>query len=224
MSRPCLALFDCDGTLVDSQYAIIGAMADAFRSEGLEAPAAARVRRVVGLSLVDAVARLLPEGEPRLHHLLSERYKEAFQRQRLAGQHREPLYPGLREVLEVLDADGVLLGVATGKSMRGLMGVLEHHDLTRFFVTLQTADVGPGKPDPAMVFRAVAESGAAVADTVMIGDTVFDIEMARRAGASAVGVAWGYHDTEELRAAGAAHIANTGPEVTAAVRNLLHRP
>ena len=216
-----LALFDCDGTLVDSQNAIVAAMTDAWHREGLGEPDPGRVRRIVGLSLNEAMARLRPDDGPALHAALAEHYKRAFQRQRQAGQFREPLYPGLLEVLETLKRAGVLMGVATGKSMRGLMAVLEHHDLSRFFVTLQTADVGPGKPDPDMVHRALAESGASAADTVMIGDTVFDIEMGRRAGVRTIGVTWGYHEAPELRATGAERVVDHAGHLAAAVLELL---
>ncbi len=219
-----LALFDCDGTLIDSQAAIISAMTAAWRGEGLDVPEPTRVRRVVGLSLVEAVARLLPEGCGAQHLRLAEAYKQAFQRERLAEAHREPLYPGLRSVLETLEREGILMGVATGKSMRGLTATLARHDLADFFVTLQTADIGPGKPDPAMVHRALAESGVLAADTVMIGDTVFDIEMGCRAGVATIGVAWGYHDIEELRAAGADRIIHAADELIPAILALLGTP
>ncbi len=218
-----LALFDCDGTLIDSQHAIVSAMAAAWACEGLTAPDPLRVRRVVGLSLVEAVARLRPEGDPVQHARLAEHYKRAFQRERLAGVHLEPLFPGLRQTLEALEREGVLMGVATGKSMRGLTATLARHDLARFFVTLQTADIGPGKPDPAMVRRALAESGVTAADTVMIGDTVFDIEMARRAGVGALGVTWGYHEEAELQAAGAHRIVRTGDALASAILEQLFR-
>jgi phosphoglycolate phosphatase len=221
MTRLRLALFDCDGTLVDSQHAIVAAMADAFHNEGLAAPEPASVRQVVGLSLVEAVARLSPGAEPAVHERLSERYKQAFHRQRSAGLHPEPLYPGLRAALDTLGREGVVLGVATGKSRRGLDAVLNHHGLTGRFATLQTADTGPGKPDPDMVFRALAESGAEAADTVMIGDTVYDIEMARRAGVGALGVSWGYHEVDWLRRAGAHRVVDAGDELAAAVLELL---
>ncbi len=216
-----LCLFDCDGTLIDSQHAIVSAMAAAWRREGLAAPEPHRVRRVVGLSLLEAVARLLPEGDPALHHGLAEHYKEAFAIERRAGLHGEPVFPGVREVLEELERAGVLMGVATGKSMRGLAAVLERHDLGRFFVTLQTADFGPGKPDPDMIFRALAEAGGEAGTTVMIGDTVYDIEMALRAGAGAIGVSWGYHEPEELLAAGAHAVVDSAEELLAAIRMLL---
>ncbi len=216
-----LVLFDCDGTLIDSQHAIISAMAEAWRREGLEEPDSHRVRRVVGLSLVEAVARLLPEGDQDQHIRLSEHYKDAFAIERRAGLHGEPVFPGIREVLEALEREGVPMGVATGKSMRGLAAVLERHDLGRFFVTLQTADFGPGKPDPDMIFRALSEAGGEPAGTVMVGDTVYDIEMARRAGAGAIGVSWGYHEPEELLAAGAHQVVDTAGALLLAILDLL---
>ncbi|MEI8395808.1 MAG: HAD-IA family hydrolase [Rhodospirillaceae bacterium] len=215
--RARLALFDCDGTLVDSQHAIVSAMTAAWTDEGLAQPDPVKVRHVVGLSLVEAVARLLPEGEPAFHERLTDRYKRAFQRNRLASRFEEPLYPGMRELLFGLHERGVLLGVATGKSMRGLMAVLERHGLTGLFITLQTADFGPGKPDPAMLLRALNEAGADAADTVMIGDTVFDMEMACRGGVGAIGVGWGYHGVEELKRSGARRVVWTAQELEAEI-------
>ncbi len=212
-----LVLFDCDGTLIDSQHAIVSAMIEAWRREGLVGPDSHCVRRVVGLSLVEAVERLLPEAEAGLHLRLSEHYKDAFAIERRAGLHGEPVFPGIREVLERLEREGVSMGVATGKSMRGLATVLERHDLGRFFVTLQTADYGPGKPDPDMIFRALAEAGGEPASTVMVGDTVYDIEMARRAGVAAIGVSWGYHEPEELLAAGADQVVDSADALLLAI-------
>ena len=216
-----LALFDCDGTLIDSQHAIVSAMTEAWRREGLVEPEPQRVRRVVGLSLVEAVARLLPEGDPALHQVLAEHYKDAFLLERRGGLHAEPMFPGVRAVLEELERAGVLMGVATGKSMRGLAAVLERHELGRFFVTLQTADFGPGKPDPDMIFRALDEAGGEPATTVMIGDTVYDIEMAVRAGAKPIGVSWGYHEPDELLAAGAGIVVDTAEALLPAIMAVL---
>lgn len=205
-----LAVFDCDGTLVDSQHAIVACMGSAFASEGLMAPTIADVRRIIGLPLADCMARLLP-GEPARHDRLVEAYKDAFFKQRQAADHHEPLFEGALTALAAVETAGWLLGVATGKSKRGLVAVLERHGLADRFITLQCGDMGPGKPDPAMLERAMAETGATPADTVMIGDTTFDMVMARRAGVRALGVEWGYHDPDELRAAGAeATIASFG--------------
>ena len=204
-----LALFDCDGTLVDSQAAICRAMDECFGTHGLTPPDRAATRRIVGLSLPHAMRALIPDGEAGLHHALAESYKSAFQRHRAEGLVEEPLFEGLAEAIDALEADGWLLGVATGKSDRGLRLCLERHGLHARFVTLQTADRHPSKPDPAMLHAAIAEAGATAESTVMIGDTSFDMLMARAGGAHALGVGWGYHDAEELREAGAAEVVET---------------
>jgi phosphoglycolate phosphatase len=199
-----LAVFDCDGTLVDSQANICRAMELAFDSARLVPPDRAAIRRIVGLSLVEAVARLAPEVDPGLHAAVADDYKRHFRAMRTGGGLAdEPLFDGVAEALDRLAADGWLLGVATGKSDRGLALILEHHGLTDRFVTLQTGDRHPSKPHPSMLQLAMAEAGAAPQDTVMIGDTSFDIAMAAAAGVHPIGVAWGYHTVAELRAAGA---------------------
>ena len=203
-----LAVFDCDGTLVDSQANICRAMEASFASAKLEPPARADIRRIVGLSLVPAIAMLLPEGDAALHEAMAEEYKRAFFAMRANGAlDPEPLFEGIAEAIDALDAAGWLLGVATGKSDRGLRLLLQHHGLYDRFVTLQTADRHPSKPHPSMLQLAIAEAGASPATTAMIGDTSFDMAMARAAGAHAVGVAWGYHTSHELEAAGAGHVA-----------------
>jgi len=198
-----LAVFDCDGTLVDSQAGILSAMAAACAAEDLPAPDASAVRAVIGLPLAECVARLLPGEEEGRCRRVVDAYRAAFRGMREAGDHHEPLYPGTREALDALDGAGYLLGIATGKAMRGLSAVLERHNLAGRFVTLQTADRGPGKPHPDMLLRAMAETGAEPRHTIMIGDTTFDMLMARYARTAAIGVGWGYHAVEDLRGAGA---------------------
>lgn len=216
-----LVIFDCDGTLVDSQHSIVAAMTAAWRGIGLADPDPAAVRRVVGLSLVDAIAALLPEASCERHLALAEDYKHAFLMQRQAGTTHEPLFPGIRETLHALDRAGILMGIATGKSHRGLTSTLATHDLAGLFVTLQTADHAPGKPDPGMVEQALAESGAERERTLVVGDTVYDVEMARRAGVPAIGVAWGYHSPRELAAAGARCVVRDADELTPVILDLL---
>ncbi len=202
-----LAVFDCDGTLIDSQISICLAMEGAFARSGIAAPPRASIRRIVGLSLVEAVAELLPEVDGALHARVAADYKQAFWDLRADGLIDEPLFDGIADLLTQLAEEGWLLGVATGKSDRGLALALVHHGLTDCFVTLQTADRHPSKPHPSMVMTAMADAGAGPADTVVIGDTSFDIAMALNAGTRAVGVAWGYHDTTDLVRAGAHAIA-----------------
>ena len=208
-----LVVFDCDGTLVDSQANICLAMEDCFTRAHLEPPDRHAVRRVVGLNLVQAMAALRPDAAPDQHERLAEDYKSAFHRLRGAGLVEEPLYAGIADVVARLDADGWLLGVATGKSDRGLRLCLDVHGLAHHFVTLQTADRHPSKPHPAMLEAAIAEAGSSAAATWMIGDTVYDIEMARAVGARAIGVDWGYHEPEELLAAGAERVISSALEL-----------
>ena len=206
MPQTRLAVFDCDGTLVDSQHNIVAAMSAARHVHGLTPLPASSVRRVVGLPLLEAIASLHPQDPHEIHQSLTEHFKEAFNSQRHQPDHREPLYPGTIEALDAMEAAGYLLAVATGKSRRGLLATLVEHGLEGRFISLKTADDGPGKPHPHMLEEAMAEAGAGPASTVMIGDTVFDIEMACNAKVRSIGVSWGYHDPDELRAAGAAGV------------------
>lgn len=208
-----LIVFDCDGTLVDSQATIVACMQAGFIAEGMMPPPADAVRRIVGLSLVEAVLVLLPEPDPVLAARLAETYKAAFLDHRRRPDFHEPLFPGTRELLDTLLSREVLMGVATGKAMRGLRAVLDQHGLERYFVTLQTADRHPSKPHPAMVLVAMEETGAAPEETMLVGDTSFDMAMARAAGVMPVGVSWGNHPAEELQAAGAVQVLDRFEEL-----------
>ncbi|MBX9898062.1 MAG: HAD-IA family hydrolase [Qipengyuania sp.] len=208
-----LVVFDCDGTLVDSQAAICRAMDAAFAAAGLPAPDRAAVRRIVGLSLPQALLELAPDApEDRRRHAL-EAYKASFRAARSEGTLEQPLYPGMAGLLGRLHTAGRALGVATGMSERGLRACLARHDIRALFTTLQTADRHPSKPHPAMLEAALFEADAAPGEAVLVGDTVFDVAMAHAAGVRAIGVAWGYHEPGELLAAGAAGIARSAEEL-----------
>ncbi len=216
-----LVVFDWDGTLVDSQRSIVQSMARAFEAEGFDAPAPEAVRRVVGLRLEMAAAQLLPDpADLDTAERVAESYRNAFQALRARGDVDEPLFPGARETLERLDQPQVSLGIATGKGRRGLLSSLERHGLSEFFVTLQTADDGPGKPHPEILNRAMAEVGTERDETVLIGDTTYDMEMAANAGVRAIGVGWGYHPADELRGSGAARVIESFSELPASLVNL----
>jgi len=213
-----LVLFDCDGTLVDSQNMIVEAMGRAFDLRGEARPARADILSIVGLSLEHAIARLT--GTPVNERVLAlvDAYKASFHTLRADPAYHEPLYPGARAAIEQLaEMDDVLLGVATGKSQRGLRAVLELHGIERHFATLQTAEDAPSKPHPEMIYRAQRETGADKRDTVVIGDTTFDMEMAKNANSHAIGVSWGYHSREYLAAAGAVRILNDFSELVPAL-------
>lgn len=214
-----LAVFDCDGTLVDSQHAIVAAVHAAWQLAGRDdLPARDAILRIVGLELVESIAQLLPQEPAEVHRQIAEGYKEAWHAGYLAGDEPDaPLYPGTLEALGALEDAGWLLGIATGKGRRGLDATLKDHALEGRFVTLQTADVAAGKPSPDMLHRAMAETGAAPEETVMIGDTTYDMLMAGNAGVAAIGVGWGYHPPEELHAAGAAAVLGAYDELPAAM-------
>jgi phosphoglycolate phosphatase len=213
-----LAIFDCDGTLVDSGATIYAALAETFRQNNIELPPPEVSRRVIGLSLIEAMAELLPDAAAEQHLRLAEDYKRAFWRLRADGKVEEPLFDGVLELLDRLEDDGWLLAVATGKSDRGLKHCLEQHNIHARFVSLQTADRHPSKPHPSMVQQAIADAEAAPSATVVIGDTSFDMGMAVAAGATPIGAGWGYHDAEELIEAGAVAVAERPLDVLDLVR------
>ncbi len=219
-------MFDFDGTLVDSQWAITRVMAEAFTGAGLPEPESAQVRRVIGLRLEAVIARLLPDGvgtEDPLTARLAADYREAFFRLHKRADFHEPLMAGARRALESLEHPQVLLGIATGKGRRALTTSLERHGLSRYFVTLKTADDGPGKPHPQILLDAMAEFGVAPEDTLVVGDTTFDMEMAVNAGARALGVSWGYHAPRDLLAVGAERVLDDFADMTLALAGLEDR-
>ncbi|HEY8603952.1 HAD-IA family hydrolase [Tsuneonella suprasediminis] len=208
-----LAVFDCDGTLVDGQAAVCDAMDAAFAVAGLTLPDRNRVRRIVGLSLPQAVRVLAPDAEAGRQAAAVDAYKASFRATREQGRLEEPLFEGITPLLHALRDNGWQLAVATGKSDRGLTACLAAHGIADLFVSLQTADRHPSKPHPAMLEAALFEAATQPGDAVMIGDTTFDIDMARAAGVRAIGVAWGYHAPSELIAAGAEAVAATCAEL-----------
>ncbi len=208
-----LAIFDCDGTLVDSGATIQAALCETFAQHDLDLPSPRECRRVIGLSLQEAMVRLLPDAGPELHLQLVEDYKRVFMGMRMGGRVEHPLFEGVLELLDSLEGGGWLLAVATGNSDRGLKHCLERHDIHTRFVSLQTADRHPSKPHPSMVLQAIADAGAAPETTIVVGDTSFDMAMAVSAGASGIGAGWGYHEAEELIDAGAIAVAADPLEV-----------
>lgn len=205
-----LAIFDCDGTLVDSGGTIHRALRSTFDSHGIECPPRAVTKKVIGLSLDEAFALLVPDGD---HPALSRTYKDAFFAMRSQGVVEEPLFDGIADALENFRSAGWTLGVATGKSRRGLDHCLAAHGIADRFLTLQTADNHPSKPHPSMVLAAIAEAASAPSRTVFIGDTAWDMGSARAAACGAIGAGWGYHDESELRDAGAHDVAQDPAEL-----------
>lgn len=217
-----LIMFDMDGTLIDTQALISEHMGAAFSSLGLPPPTAAEVRRIIGLSLPVAVGRLANTEDVDLIEGLVGQYRSLYKAALAHDIDREPLYAGARDALERLKlAPDTILGVATGKGLSGVTRILGNHGIAGHFVTLQTPDHNPSKPHPGMLLRAMAETGAEPASTVMVGDTTYDIELARAAGCRAIAVSWGYHEPQALLAAGAGALIHDFSELDAAISRVL---
>lgn len=213
-----LVIFDVDGTLVDSQAIIVGAMNAAFAYAGEAMPTREEILSIIGLSLPVAVEAMRPGIGAGQRDRVVEGYRNAY----FAGGQPQaaPLYAGARDCLDALAGrDDILLGIATGKGWRGLNAMLDHHGIRRGFVTLQCAEDHPSKPDPAMLFAALAEAGVGVSDAVMIGDTTFDMDMARAAGMAGFGVSWGYHPTDALVRSGAVSVSRDFAELHRAIED-----
>lgn len=212
-----LAVWDVDGTLVDSRAVIHEACCEAFAGLGLGEPTYDEVRQVVGLGLAEALSHLSPAlGGDDLARLV-DLYKGAFQKRHAAPGYVEPLYEGARESLLRLKSEGWRLAMATGKSRRGVDSVMRMHGWEEVFDSTHCDDDGPGKPHPAMLRAAMAACGVRTDRTVMIGDTAHDMRMARAAGVRAQGVAWGFHTPDEVLAAGADHLARSFAELDEAL-------
>lgn len=195
--KPHLILFDCDGTLTDSHGAIVNAMQQAFISCGLEAPVDKAVSQVIGLSLQSAIETLAPVDSA------IESIAEFYRQHYLVAEETLALYPGVVETLESLKQRGYWMGVVTGKSKRGLLRVLEQFGLQDYFYALRTADCCPSKPHPAMALECMQELGAEAVNTTLVGDALFDMQMAAAAQVRALGVSFGVESAEALYAAGA---------------------
>ncbi len=203
MSAPRLVIFDLDGTLIDTVALVVEAVTNAFVSVGREVPDEKAIRSISGLGLFEGVRRIAPDADEMLVTELGNLYRREYLAAASASM-REALFPGALDMLKALDArNDTLLAVATGKPLVGTKRVLKAHDLLSLFTSLQTPDTNMSKPNPEMIFTAMSAVGAEFSQTVMIGDTNHDMEMAVAAGVKSVGVSWGYHPVEELKVAGA---------------------
>ena len=218
-----LVLFDVDGTLVDSQNIIVAAQRMAFASYDLEPPSRELSLSIVGLSLVQAFTVLAgPKGPA---EGLAEAYREAFATLRQDPAYAEPLFPGAGDCLDRLSGRGdVLLRIATGKSRRGVSHLLERHGWDKIFATIKTADDASSKPHPGMILQALDELGVAPHDAAMIGDSSYDMAMARAAGITAIGGSWGFQPVAALVEAGAHCIVHSYAELEPVLSDFLNQP
>ncbi|WP_338065346.1 HAD-IA family hydrolase [Thiospirillum jenense] len=195
MMKPELIIFDWDGTLMDSAARIVACMTLAFQDVAQPPPTPAAIRDVIGLGLEEAMLVLWPTADPELRTQVAEHYRARFL---TPDSIPTPLFPHVARVIEELYAGGWLLAVATGKSRRGLNKVLIESQLGHYFHATRCADETRSKPHPQMLFELLDELGATPQSALMIGDTVFDLEMANQAGVRALAVDYGVHSRERL--------------------------
>lgn len=209
-----LILFDCDGTLVDSAHVVHRCMCHAFQAHGFTPPQPDQTKSIIGLSLHDAMSHLIdhqPYG--RLDEMVQD-YKDHFFHIRTTEDQLEPLYDGISQLIDILaQKQEHILGIVTGKSRRGVDAILEGHRMQGLFTTIRTADDCPSKPHPAMVLESCDVVGISPQSTYVIGDTTFDMDMARNAGAEPIGVSWGYHSIAQLRGSGAIKVMKKPSEL-----------
>lgn len=213
-----LAIFDMDGTLVDSVALVVETISAAFAGVGQAVPDEKTIRSISGLTLGLAMQRLAPEADAERLALIVAQYRIEYLAR---GHDREPLFAGVREMLDRLRADpDTILAVATGKSLSGARRVLGRNGIEDYFSSIATPDDNPSKPHPQMILSAMRAAGVTANDAVMIGDTNHDMEMAKAAAVGAIGVGWGYHRVEALRAAGADLIVEKASELDGAIARL----
>ena len=199
IKKPKLVIMDLDGTLVDSQEFIISATTVAFRDEGLKVPKRENILSIIGLSLTEAFRVLNKDlNEKQIKKLIStfKNCYNTFSQEQLIS----PLYENAKNFLENLKRnEEIILAIATGKGLKGLLQILKAHNLESFFSKLQTSDFYPSKPDPTMLVSLMKTLKIKTEDAVMVGDTDFDISMAHRAGIKSIGVLWGYHSISRIK-------------------------
>lgn len=189
-----LLIFDWDGTLMDSAGAIVASIQAACRDLSMDEPTDEQARHIIGLGLHEALTALLPDLEETDYPKLVDRYRFHF----LARDHELPLFPGVCEGMAALADEGFMLAVATGKSRRGLERAFEHSGLGGYFQASRCADESFSKPHPAMVEELMEVFGATPQQTLVIGDTTHDLQMAANAGVASLAVSYGAHPKSNL--------------------------
>lgn len=207
-----LIVFDWDGTLMDSERKIVNCLRAAAQDCGLVPPTPAAARHIIGLGLEEALARLFPALDAAAKTRLIAAYRDHF----LVKDNTEtPLFQGVIEGLQSLHQHGYRLAVATGKARRGLERVLALTGTSHWFCSTRCADEAGSKPHPQMLHDILDATGVAPARALMIGDTTYDLQMARNAGLAALGVSYGVHERAALAACEPLAIMDSFPEIPA---------
>ena len=214
-----LVIFDLDGTLIDSVALIVETVTNAFQAVNEPAPDERMIRSISGITARDAMAILAPHATPQRVEEITASYRRHYLSG--AGLAREPLFNGALAALERLQSDPeTILAVATGKGHQSAVTLLELHGILDRFHSIETPTHNRGKPDPQMVETAMEKAGTERSQTVMVGDTVHDMRMAKAVGVGAIGVVWGYHERADLIQAGADIVIDHFDDLDSAVARL----
>jgi phosphoglycolate phosphatase len=210
-----LLIFDWDGTLMDSADKIVSCFSAAAMDIGVPDPGDAAIRNIIGLGLDEALHQLMPDQDMTTRRRVAERYRDYF-----LGLDRteSTLFPGVPEGLKQLAEQGYLLAIATGKARRGLMRALGETRLAPLFAASRCADEAFSKPHPKMLHDLLDETGVEAARALMVGDTVYDMQMARSAGVDGLGVSYGVHERDRLLEHAPCAIVDSFPQVCAWIR------
>jgi len=203
-----LVAFDLDGTLIDSAESIVTGVLACWDACGFPAPEKEKIRRIIGLPWEESICELLPGAGKTEFDQIKAYHLEVASGKRPRPSRKERLFPGIKDVLNQVEEAGYLLSIITSRSSGRLQELLESNGIGRRFATLKTTDDGPGKPNPFLMHQTLLEVGVNKENAVMIGDTTFDMIMARSAGTAAIGVNWGVHEADELIEAGADHVVD----------------
>jgi phosphoglycolate phosphatase len=215
-----LAVFDLDGTLIDSANTIVESVQACWDACGFPEVSPDQIRRIIGLPWEESIKALMPDaGEPEILKVRGY-YDEVNRGVRPRPVRQEALFEGIADVLNELEAKGYLLAVVTSRNSRLLGKMLDRLGLDGRFVSLRTPDHGPGKPNPHLLLETMDLAGVRPEETAMIGDTTWDVMMAVNAKTSGIGVTWGVHEADELHEAGAHHVADAVADLPGAVYRL----
>lgn len=210
MTEPLkLAAFDLDGTLLDSIPSIIAGVSACWDALGFPEVTPDQIRNIIGLPWEQSIEMLMPGAGAAEVAMIKEYHAEIARGERTGPQRPpETVFPGAADMLDRLEENGYVLAIVTSRSNRRFQDIIDRAGLAGRFVTMKTADQGPGKPNPFLLNEAMKEAGVDRENTVMIGDTTYDVLTARNAGTGAVGVTWGVHPADKLHGAGAHHVTD----------------
>ena len=220
-SNSKLILFDYDGTIVNSETAILTGIKHALNFHGYKLPSDEILRSNIGKPLLPVFADLTKNSNAKVHSKLLQTYRDWYYKASENNQINDYLYPDAFKIINKLHYDGYILGIATNKSRPGLLEGLERHNLIKCFTTIKTIHDTKPKPDPEMGLESISEAGVLKSNSIMIGDTISDALMSRNCNIKFIGVSWGFNNIDTLLNNGALCVVNSYAELYDSIKKIL---